>query len=316
MGKSELFSHFADRFEVKRTQAREFFDELTTLAEKELKRSGEFVLPGMVKLVVQKRKARMGRNPATGEAIKIPAKTVVKARIAKQLKDSVLPQKVKGRATHRPLAAPVGRARQRADLFCTALRLRAAQPFEDGGTGGEATAVDGRRHQPGDLRFEARQRVVVHDDAIGGLEQDLAAVAAAAARGPDARSSAPRTCGRRFRSPPSSRAFETSNPPHLHGRMTRRTYGALSEINAAARRVLQALSLPGRARCRSAFVRRNSRTKVVPLPTSLATEIRPPSCSTIFFEMARPSPRPRRLVVTKSSKTLPSRSGAMPHPVS
>ena len=42
MGKSELFSHFADRFEVKRTQAREFFDELTTLAEKELKRSGEF----------------------------------------------------------------------------------------------------------------------------------------------------------------------------------------------------------------------------------------------------------------------------------
>src|SRR6185312_6273320 len=93
MGKSELFSHFADRFEVKRTQAREFFDELTTLAEKELKRSGEFVLPGMVKLVVQKRKARMGRNPATCEAIKIPAKTVVKARIAKQLKDTVLPRK-------------------------------------------------------------------------------------------------------------------------------------------------------------------------------------------------------------------------------
>src|SRR5512143_2058252 len=93
MGKSELFSHFAERFEVKRTQAREYFDELTQLAEKELKRSGEFVLPGMVKLVVQKRKARMGRNPATGEAIKIPAKTVVKAKIAKQLKDAVLPRK-------------------------------------------------------------------------------------------------------------------------------------------------------------------------------------------------------------------------------
>jgi len=71
----------------------EFFDELTALSEKALKRSGEFVLPGMVKLVVQKRKARMGRNPATGEAIKIPAKTVVKARIAKQLKDAVLPRK-------------------------------------------------------------------------------------------------------------------------------------------------------------------------------------------------------------------------------
>jgi len=93
MGKSELFSHFAERFEVKRTQAREFFDELTTLAEKELKRSGEFTLPNMVKLVVQKRKARLGRNPATGEPIKIPAKTVVKARIAKPLKDSVLPRK-------------------------------------------------------------------------------------------------------------------------------------------------------------------------------------------------------------------------------
>jgi len=50
-------------------------------------------LPGMVKLVVQKRKARMGRNPATGEAIKIPAKTVVKARIQKALKDAVLPRK-------------------------------------------------------------------------------------------------------------------------------------------------------------------------------------------------------------------------------
>ena len=93
MGKSELFSHFAERFEVKRTQSREFFDELAALCEKELKRSGEFVLPGMVKLVVQKRKARMGRNPATGEPIKIPAKTVVKARIVKQLKDAVLPRK-------------------------------------------------------------------------------------------------------------------------------------------------------------------------------------------------------------------------------
>jgi len=93
MGKLELFAHFADRFEVKRAVAREFFDELAMLSEKELKRSGEFVLPGMVKLVVQKRKARQGRNPATGEPIKIPAKTVVKARVVKQLKDAVLPRK-------------------------------------------------------------------------------------------------------------------------------------------------------------------------------------------------------------------------------
>jgi DNA-binding protein HU-beta len=93
MGKSELFSHFAERFEMKRTQSREFFDELAALCEKELKRTGEFVLPGMVKLVKQSRKARLGRNPATGEPIKIPAKTVVKARIVKQLKDAVLPRK-------------------------------------------------------------------------------------------------------------------------------------------------------------------------------------------------------------------------------
>ena len=93
MGKSELFAHFAERFEIKRAQAREYFDELNVLAEKELKRSGEFQLPGMVKLVVQKRKARTGRNPATGEPIKIPAKTVVEARIAKQMKDAVLPKK-------------------------------------------------------------------------------------------------------------------------------------------------------------------------------------------------------------------------------
>ena len=92
MGKSELFAHFAERFDMKRTQVRDLFDELTALAEKELKRSGEFQLPGMVKLVLQKRKARIGRNPATGEEIKIPAKTVVKARIVKQMKDAVLPR--------------------------------------------------------------------------------------------------------------------------------------------------------------------------------------------------------------------------------
>jgi len=92
MGKSELFSHFAERFDVKRTQSREFFDELAILCEKELKRTGEFVIPGMVKLVVQHRKAR---NPATGQPIEIAPKTVVKARIVKQLKDAILPKKTK-----------------------------------------------------------------------------------------------------------------------------------------------------------------------------------------------------------------------------
>jgi DNA-binding protein HU-beta len=93
MGKMELFAHFADKFDLKRTVVRDMFEELMHLSEKELKRANEFVLPGMCKLVVQRRKAREGRNPATGETIKIPAKTVVKARIAKQLKDAVLPRK-------------------------------------------------------------------------------------------------------------------------------------------------------------------------------------------------------------------------------
>jgi len=93
MGKVQLFRHFAEKFEWKLANAREVFDELAALAERELKKSGEFTLPGMVKLVVQKRKARMGRNPATGEPIKIPAKTVVKARPVKQLKDAVLPRR-------------------------------------------------------------------------------------------------------------------------------------------------------------------------------------------------------------------------------
>ncbi len=92
MGKSDLFAHFSEKLGIKRAEARDFLDALQQLSEAELKRAGEFVLPGMVKLVVQNRQARMGRNPATGAQIHIPAKTVVKARIAKQLKDAVLPQ--------------------------------------------------------------------------------------------------------------------------------------------------------------------------------------------------------------------------------
>jgi DNA-binding protein HU-beta len=63
------------------------------MAVRETKKKGMFVMPGIGRLVRVERKARTGRNPATGEAIKIPAKTVVKARIAKQLKDAVLPKK-------------------------------------------------------------------------------------------------------------------------------------------------------------------------------------------------------------------------------
>lgn len=90
MGKTELYAHFVDRFGMKRTDVRDFFEELQRLSEAELVRSGEFTLPGVVKLVRQERPARVGRNPSTGEQIQISAKTVVKARIAARLKNAVL----------------------------------------------------------------------------------------------------------------------------------------------------------------------------------------------------------------------------------
>ena len=83
MSKSELFTHFAERFGIRRAEAGEFFDELQQLTEQELLRCGEFVLPGVAKLVVQQRERRMGRNPVTRARLEIPAKQVVKARIAK-----------------------------------------------------------------------------------------------------------------------------------------------------------------------------------------------------------------------------------------
>ena len=63
---------------------------LTELAYNEIKSSGEFTLPGIGKMVKRHREARMGRNPATGEQIQIPAKTVLKFRVAKAAKDSIL----------------------------------------------------------------------------------------------------------------------------------------------------------------------------------------------------------------------------------
>jgi DNA-binding protein HU-beta len=86
LSKADLFAHFQARFGLKRAQAREMFEELAALSEKELKRSGQFVLPGLVTLIVRERQTRVGRNPSSGEAITIPARTVVKARIAKPLK--------------------------------------------------------------------------------------------------------------------------------------------------------------------------------------------------------------------------------------
>src|SRR5438876_11396744 len=93
IAQSEVFKHCEEKTEMKRAQVKEFFDELYNLASSEVKTNGEFVLPGFGKLVKSERKAREGRNPATGETIQIPAKTTLKFRVGKSMKDSVLPKK-------------------------------------------------------------------------------------------------------------------------------------------------------------------------------------------------------------------------------
>ena len=90
MTKSELLTRLAESTGVIKKDVVKLLDELASLAYKEVKKGGEFVVPGFGKLVKVNRKARMGRNPATGEQIKIPAKTVVKFRLAKAAKDAVL----------------------------------------------------------------------------------------------------------------------------------------------------------------------------------------------------------------------------------
>jgi len=93
MTKSQLAAHFADKFSISKKQANEVIDEFASVAVTQTKKSGAFTLPGVGKLVKAHRKARMGRNPATGAAIKIPAKTVVKFRVAKACKDAIVPPK-------------------------------------------------------------------------------------------------------------------------------------------------------------------------------------------------------------------------------
>ena len=93
MTKAQIVSHFAEKFELSKKKAASILDEVVALAVSETKKVGSFTLPGIGKLVLVKRKARMGRNPATGAAIKIPAKTVVKMRVAKAAKEAIVPPK-------------------------------------------------------------------------------------------------------------------------------------------------------------------------------------------------------------------------------
>jgi DNA-binding protein HU-beta len=86
--KTAIIAGVAEQAEITKKQAKEAIEALVAMAYKNAKDG--FTIPGLGKLIKQKRKARMGRNPATGEAIKIPAKTVLKFRIAKAAKDAVL----------------------------------------------------------------------------------------------------------------------------------------------------------------------------------------------------------------------------------
>ena len=88
MTKSATLGHLAQKTGLPKKQVAELLDELLMLASKEAKNG--FVLPGFGKLVLANRKARIGRNPQTGEPLKIPAKRVCKFRLAKSLKDTVL----------------------------------------------------------------------------------------------------------------------------------------------------------------------------------------------------------------------------------
>lgn len=88
--KSQIMAELSERWGVSKKQAGEMYDGFVELVYGEIKRSGEMVFPGVGKMVKKHRAARMGRNPATGETIKIPAKTVLKFAVGKAAKEALL----------------------------------------------------------------------------------------------------------------------------------------------------------------------------------------------------------------------------------
>lgn len=90
MTKAQMVASLAETSQMSKKDVAAFIEAMSDMVYKEVKKNGECLVPGFGKLVKAKRKAREGRNPATGETIKIPAKTVVKFRLAKAVKDAVL----------------------------------------------------------------------------------------------------------------------------------------------------------------------------------------------------------------------------------
>ena len=95
MTQTQIVQTLAESCEFSKKVAKSLLDSLAQTAVAEVKKNGLFVIPGIGRLVRVERKARMGRNPATGAAIKIAAKKVVKFRIAKAAKDAIVPPKAK-----------------------------------------------------------------------------------------------------------------------------------------------------------------------------------------------------------------------------
>jgi DNA-binding protein HU-beta len=93
MTQTAIIRELAEQTGVNNKVSKQFIEALAALAVRETKKNGVFILPGIGRLVRAERKARTGRNPATGEAIKIPAKKVVKFRLAKSVKDAIVPPK-------------------------------------------------------------------------------------------------------------------------------------------------------------------------------------------------------------------------------
>jgi len=95
MTQTAIVRELAEITGVNNKVSKHYLETLAELAVRETKKNGVFIVPGIGRLVRAERKARVGRNPATGEAIKIPAKKVVKFRLAKSVKDAIVPPKVK-----------------------------------------------------------------------------------------------------------------------------------------------------------------------------------------------------------------------------
>ncbi len=112
MTKGEIIAHLSKKTNTTKKLAGDFLNELTTLAYKEAKKS--FVLPGLGKLKVVNRKRRMGRNPATGATMVIPAKKALKFKVSKTAADAVFPaQKAAPKKKARAKAKPKAKARKK-----------------------------------------------------------------------------------------------------------------------------------------------------------------------------------------------------------